>query len=105
VIGRLKPGVSPEKAQAEMNTVGARLARAFPAEDSGLTIRVRPYRQEVVGNLKPALLILLSAVGLLLLIACANIANLLLAKATSRGREVAVRMRWGRRAPALSGNY
>jgi putative ABC transport system permease protein len=95
LLGRLKPGISLEKAQAEMNTVGGRLAREFPAEDSGLTMRIRPYRQEVVGNLKPALLIMLGAVGLLLLIACANIANLLLAKATSRGREVAMRIALG----------
>src|SRR5580693_6717937 len=53
VIGRLKPGVSLAEAQAEMNTLGARLAEEFPAEDSGLTIRIQPYRQVVVGNLKP----------------------------------------------------
>jgi len=94
-IGRLKPGVSLAQAQAEMDILGARLAKEFPAQDSGFTIRIQPYRQAMVGNVKSPLLILLGAVGLLLLIACANIANLLLSRGTSRAREIAMRIALG----------
>jgi putative ABC transport system permease protein len=91
VLGRLKPGISLQQAQAEMETVSGRLTQAYPESNRGVVAKVVSLREQLTRNVKPALVVLLAAVACLLLVACVNVTNLLLAKAVAREREMAIR--------------
>src|SRR5215469_3900486 len=95
VIARLKPGVDLTQAQAEMNTISGRLQQQYPTDDKGWGAVVRPLQADLVGDVRPTLLVLLGAVGFILLIACVNVTNLSLAKMLSRHKEIAIRTAMG----------
>jgi putative ABC transport system permease protein len=95
VMGRLKPGVTFKQARTEMDMIAARLAKQFPDSNGGITVKMQPLMETVTGDIKRPLIVLFAAVLFVVLIACANIANMMLARSTARKKELAIRTALG----------
>ena len=101
-IALLKPGVTLDQARADMARVNRGLAATYPDANTGLKSTIMMLKEEIIGNMRPVLLVLMGAIGFVLLIACVNVANLLLARSTSRQREFAIRVALGARQARIT---